>query len=361
MQLNNNKRDVQLDMYRGLSILYVVCFIHVLYWLNIGKQPFMSMILFEMPVIFFISGASLSFSKNPRPVKKTLKSRFYRLLLPYYIYAAVMVVIVAALSVIWNIWYPDIEMVFGTKAASKYMFNITEYTWSDFVAIIKTTDIPQSPYIWHLWFIKPYLLLSCTFDVQKKILLNVNRGGYLCICTLMFISADIFTSSELLRTLLFYNIFMVMGFCYYKDCKEHIVMLTGFVSAVFVLLLIYVFHIDFCPMQSHKFPPDTLFLFYNISIICILSIIMKRITIPEWKILRIWNERGYTLYLYQSIVFFVVYGIHLAIVKKIPSVIAQAIICSSLIFVISTVVSFASYNMEVKITRFIKNIINYST
>ena len=177
----------------------------------------------------------------------------------------------------------------------------------------------------------------------------------------MFISADIFTSSELLRTLLFYNIFMVMGFCYYKDCKEHIVMLTGFVSAVFVLLLIYVFHIDFCPMQSHKFPPDTLFLFYNISIICILSIIMKRITIPEWKILRIWNERGYTLYLYQSIVFFVVFGIHLAIVKKIPSVIAQAIICSSLIFVISTVVSFASYNMEVKITRFIKNIINYST
>ena len=170
MQLNNNKRDVQLDMYRGLSIFYVVCFIHVLYWLNIGKRPFMSMILFEMPVIFFISGASLSFSKNPRPVKKTLESRFYRLLLPYYIYAAVMVVIVAALSVIWNIWYPDIEMVFGTKAASKYMFNITEYTWSDFVAIIKTTDIPQSPCIWHLWFIKPYLLLSCTFDVQKKIL-----------------------------------------------------------------------------------------------------------------------------------------------------------------------------------------------
>ena len=352
---------MQLDMYRGLSILYVVCFIHVLYWLNIGEQPFMSMVLFEMPVIFFISGASLSFSKNPRPVKKTLKSRFYRLLLPYYIYAAVMVMIVAALSVIWYLWYPDIEMVFGTKVASKYMFNITEYTWSDFVAIIKTTDIPQSPCVWHLWFIMPYLLLSCTFDIQKKILQNVNRGVYFCICILMFISADIFSFSELLRTLLFYNIFIVMGFCYYKDCKEHIIMLTGFVSAVFVLLLIYVFHIDFCPMQSHKFPPDTLFLFYNIFIICILSIIMKRITIPEWKILRIWNERGYTLYLYQSIVFFVVFGIHLAIVKKIPSVIAQAIICSSLIFVISTVVSFASYNIEVKITHFIKNIINYST
>lgn len=58
-------------------MLYVVCFIHVLYCLKIGEQPFMSLVLFEMPVIFFISGASLSFNKNPRPIIKTQKSRFY--------------------------------------------------------------------------------------------------------------------------------------------------------------------------------------------------------------------------------------------------------------------------------------------
>ena len=178
METNNKSRDIQLDMYRGLSMLYVVCFIHVLYWLKIGEQPFMSLVLFEMPVIFFISGASLSFNKNPRPIIKTLKSRFYRLLLPYYIYAAVMVAVVAVLSVIWHFWYPEIENVFGTKVASKYMFDITEYSWSDIVAIIKTSNIPQSPCVWHLWFILPYLVLSCTFDIQKRILQKVDRGVF---------------------------------------------------------------------------------------------------------------------------------------------------------------------------------------
>lgn len=179
IKINDNKRDMQLDMYRGLSMLYVVCFIHVLYWLKIGDQPFMSLVLFEMPVIFFISGASLSFNKDPRPIMKTLKSRFYRILLPYYIYAMVMVVIVAALSIIWYYWYPNIEQIFGTKVASKYMFDIRDYTWHDIASILKTSNVPQSPCVWHLWFILPYLVLSCTFDIQKRILQKVNGGVFM--------------------------------------------------------------------------------------------------------------------------------------------------------------------------------------
>lgn len=111
-------------------------------------------------------------------------------------------------------------------------------------------------------------------------------------------------------------------------------------------------------MQSHKFPPDTIFLLYNIFSICSLSLIMKRITIPEWKVLQIWNERGFTLYLYQSIVFFVVFGIHLAIVKKIQSPILQAIICSTLMFVLSTAVSSITFKLELRIVGFVKRIVN---
>lgn len=177
-------------------------------------------------------------------------------------------------------------------------------------------------------------------------------------CIVLFIVAEMLSFSGLLRTILFYNIFMVIGFSYYKNCKEKMIIRTGVISVIFVIFLVYVFNIDFCPMQSHKFPPDTIFLFYNIFVICVLSIIMKRITIPEWKIFRIWNERGYTLYLYQSIVFFVVFGIHLAIVNKIPSVIVQAIICSTLMFVLSTAVSSITYNFEVRIVRFVKRIVN---
>ena len=60
------ERDKQLDLYRGLSMIYVVCFIHVIYWLKIGSEPILSLMLFEMPLIFFISGASLSFNKGHR-------------------------------------------------------------------------------------------------------------------------------------------------------------------------------------------------------------------------------------------------------------------------------------------------------
>ena len=177
---------------------------------------------------------------------------------------------------------------------------------------------------------------------------------------MLFIAADLWPLTGLLRTILFYNIFMVMGFCYYRNCMEQIVIWTGIVSAAVVLIMVNVFHIDFCPMQSHKFPPDTLFLFYNVFVVCLFSLIMKLVTIPEWNFLRIWNERGYTLYLYQSIVFFVVFGVHLAIVKKIPSAIMQAIICSTLMFVLSTAVSCFTYKLELKIVHFVKRVIDHS-
>ena len=173
------ERDKQLDLYRGLSMIYVVCFIHVIYWLKIGSEPFMSIMLFEMPLIFFISGASLSFNKGHRSLTKTIWSRIKRVVLPYYIYAVIMVAIVAVLSIVWHYWLPDIISLFGEKVATKYMFNISTYSWNDIWSILSFSGIPQSPCVWHLWFILPYLVLSCSFEIQKRILTKVNRGGVL--------------------------------------------------------------------------------------------------------------------------------------------------------------------------------------
>lgn len=111
-------------------MIYVVCFIHVIYWLKIGSEPILSLMLFEMPIIFFISGASLSFRKEPRSFWNTLCSRFKRVVIPYYIYAVLMIALVAILTLVW-----------------------------------------------HLWFILPYLILSCSFEIQKRILTKINRGG----------------------------------------------------------------------------------------------------------------------------------------------------------------------------------------
>lgn len=167
-------------------MMYVVGFIHVMSWLKIGAEPLMSLVLFEMPVIFFISGASLSFNKKPRSFSATIVSRLKRVVLPYYIYAVVMVFIVAVLSVVWHYWLPNIIGMFGEKVATKYMFDITSYSWGDLWCILSFAGIPQSPCVWHLWFILPYLILSCTFEMQKRILTKINRGGLGLMCNRIF-------------------------------------------------------------------------------------------------------------------------------------------------------------------------------
>ncbi len=79
------KRDVQLDAYRAMLMIYIVCFIHVEFWLGYGKEPMMSLSLVEMPLIFFVSGAALSYRREPRPFWTIVCNRGKRILLPYYI------------------------------------------------------------------------------------------------------------------------------------------------------------------------------------------------------------------------------------------------------------------------------------
>lgn len=347
--MNKQERDYQLDMYRGLAMIYVVCFIHVLYWLGLGGQPLMSVALFEMPVIFFISGASLSFNRNPRPILNTLKNRFFRILLPYYIYAAIMIIVVALLSLVCFLWYSNIEC-----ATKTHMFDITQYTLYDIKQILMTSDIPQIPFVWHLWFIIPYLILSCTFDIQKKLLGKTNSGGYLCLCIILFIITNLLSVNDLFKTVLFYNIFMVMGFCYYKNCKSKLMFMVAVASFIIVIFINTISDKKFCPMQEHKFPPDILFLAYNIFVICILSLILKRIRIPQWRILKIWNERGYTIYLYQNIIIYTIHVAHHVLIKSVPNNITQFVICSILVFILSTLMSSVTYKLEIKIIKTIK-------
>lgn len=332
-------------------MIYVVCFIHVMYWLKIGTEPLNSFILIEMPLIFFISGASLSVNKSSKNFVQTIRSRIKRVLIPYYIYAFMMVAIVALLSVVWYLWYPQIEHIFGTKVASKYMFNITAYSWNDILAILSCSNIPQSPCVWHLWFILPYLILSCTFELQKKVLARVNKGGYCIICIIAFTIISAITHNFLLRYIFCYNIFMVIGFCYYKNIKAKWIVTVGVISALIVAFL-YCEGVAFCPMQNHKFPPDFLFVAYNLTILCATSLLFSRIVIPEFKILQLWNERGYTLYLYQSIVFFVVFAIHLAVINKIPNNFIQAVLCIIIMFFLSTCVSYITYPLEYLIMKY---------
>lgn len=74
MECNVLTRDSQLDLYRALIMIYIVCWIHGIYWFDTANDVVKSISLFEMPIIFFIAGASQKLSK-PKGVVQTIRNR----------------------------------------------------------------------------------------------------------------------------------------------------------------------------------------------------------------------------------------------------------------------------------------------
>lgn len=323
-------RDTQLDAYRSLSMMYIVCIIHLVYWLGIGNEPLKSLILIEMPVIFFISGASLSLKKSNKTFIETLKNRAKRVLLPYYIYAAIMVLFVATM----------------TLFTKRQGYDITSYTLKDVTDILLGNRIAQSPYSWHLWFVMPYMILSCMFVLHQKALAKVKHTPYLIANIIAFILIQHLSKDELLRHIFCYNIFMLAGYCYYRKLSKIQILGILLTTAAGTLALHYLADIRFTPMQDHKFPADIMFLCYTTAALCFLSLIFSYIKIPYKGMLATWNSRGYTIYLWQNIVFFAAGGISYGLSPHIGNGALLACILIPFIFAASTLMSYATYPME---------------
>lgn len=301
-------RDIQLDIYRALMIMYVL-FIHVVYWLRDLEEPYMSMVLFEMVVVFFVSGASLSVSRSRHGLLDTVKGRLRRIVLPFYTYAVVAIAVCALATALLGDTTP-----YGFQPLS-----LRQYGWKDVMSVILCLDVPQVPNNTHLWFIVPYLILSCTFPLQQRLMRHFpNRHLYMAACVLLFLLAQAVTGSELLREVLCYNVFMVAGYLYYKRLGAGCVALVAVVAAA-LLAGYLLLGGSFVPMQAHKFPPDWLFMLYGVLTLSLLSLLLSRVRLPGNRFLNLWSERGYTIYLYQSLVFVVVVLIRLHSYGKIPS------------------------------------------
>lgn len=341
------ERDTQLDIYRALTMVYIICVIHVTYWMGFLYEPFASAILFEMSLIFFISGAALSLRTTERGIWATFLNRLKRVVIPFYIYAAVVVGFMALLTLAWHFFGSNIDSLLGEKATTLKESTLTGYTWNDVLKILTCKSIPKAPFCYHLWFIWPYLILSCTFGFQVQLIRKMNRWLYVVLCIAIFILVQSLTRHMLLREVLFYNIFMVAGYLFYKRINIKTVLAIGILALAILIAL----KDNFAPMQQHKFPPDYMFLVFNMVAICLLYALSQHITLPNWKIFQIWNTRGYTMYIYQNMVFLMVYPFHMALTSKIPFVAGQFIAISVFLFIFSTLLSYLTYPLEQYIMR----------
>lgn len=139
---------------------------------------------------------------------------------------------------------------------------------------------------------------------------------------------------------------MVLGYCYYRQVKMRTIVTALAVSLLLLLGLLMGNLVSFCPMQDHKFPPDYLFLVYNMVVLCVFSLVFSKVRIPQNRWLQLWNVRGYTLYLYQSIVYFGMFAVYLGAVSKIGNHLVEGLICVPLMFVLSTIASYLTYPLE---------------
>lgn len=317
---------MQLDNYRALVMLYIVCFIHVLYWLGLGREPYLSIILVEMPAVFFISGASLSYRKGTRSLWQTFKNRFKRVVIPYYRYAFAMLVLLVLFTIVGSLIHIFFPSLFE-KIPLISTVDICSYSMSDWWKVISFEDIPQLPFVWHLWFILPYLVLSCTFDIQKRLISHVNSHVYIVCCIFLFWVVQRYSDSVLLRNIFCYNIFIVGGYCCYKKLNLLRITALALLSAFILIGYIKIFGHDFVPMQIHKMLPDITFVLYNIFAMSLLGLFFSKVKIPQIKWLDVWNKKGYEFYLYQNIVFCIVALLLKYVYRHIPFVLLQIIAC----------------------------------
>ena len=327
-------RDVQLDHYRALMMLHVI-FGHVIYWLLDGREPYQSFVLFAMAGTFFIAGASVAARPRRRGLWETVVSRFDRVVIPFYVYAAVIIVFsIAAMAIA------------GDKAWIGFeRFIISEYGWKDMLKILLCQEIPGVPFSAHIWFLQPYLILSCTFPLQVKLMKRCNRHFYFVACFLVFLAVQFVTRHELLREVACYNVFMVAGYLYYRRAGVVARVVVGLCAAAAIVAYVAMGG-HFCPMQGHKFPPDWVFATYGIFALCAVSLLLGRIRIPANRFLEIWNVRGFNIYLYQSVVF-----VFVAILSsRLKANVAVPAVClavdSVLAILLATALSFVTYPLE---------------
>lgn len=264
-------------------MIYIVCWIHVLYWLNIPLLN-KSYFLVEMPIIFFIAGASSRLAK-PKTEKEIILNRFKRVFVPYYKYAIISIILFGLYGIFSNKIIPAISI--------KQLFEI-----------ILGLDIPCVPLAYHIWFILPYFIISI---IPKKFESKLLGGTIIAIAFLDLLnsfypnlSTDLRGGYMIVKEILAYNLFYICGYLFYHQLSKRKITII-FIFCVLLFMCISPFYPY--DMQINKFPPNLFFIAYNGATLSFLGLVFSYLHMPKIKILDKWNRNGYGIYIYQNYYF----------------------------------------------------------
>jgi surface polysaccharide O-acyltransferase-like enzyme len=270
--------------------------IHCLYWPGfVGPtwSVLKSLFLFEMPVLFFVAGASNGLGRS-RGWLPFLRSRLSRVLIPYWAYAAVCLALeMGKASSFLGLSRP---MVLGW---------LVPYS-------MPLSTIP--PLAWHLWFIPVYLVVMTLFPALRAV--HERTPAWARFVPLLVLAGAIVGLDHLggwafSRNLVFYSFWVALGL-FYPRFKTHpwhhsTILATSLAAfgAVTALVLSGAYGADF---QWNKFPPNFAFLLLGIGHLGLLTLLrlpllaLARQPLVS-RLIAPYREYGFTIYLFHPLIF----------------------------------------------------------
>ncbi len=296
-------RDPFLDRLRGLTMMWVV-FVHVPYWTGLFSEYPMyiikSFLLIEMPLLFFITGASNTFSTK-RSYLSFIRKKYARILVPYWVYSIVCFI----LTILF--YFNNGESPSVLKSAKILIL------W--LVPIDR--QVTPLPYLtWALWYIPIYLIVIATFPLLMKI--QKSRFRYTPFLILpSFVCVFDTLNIGVLQSVSFYLIWTYLGLyypiivkCAKEKCLGIWVLIIETVCALIILALLQ--NNGILDMQVNKFPPNMMFLAFSVLFFGILfqssrklNTVMKIVEGNRTLSLLVekYSQHSMTIFLYQSFIF----------------------------------------------------------
>lgn len=291
-------RDKTLDHLRGLAMLWVI-WVHVLYWGGIYNYYPLSILkswcLFEMPLFFFITGASNSLTrKNNENYFLYVLRKWERVLIPYWIFAAI-----CAFLTIVNLHRTE---SLGMKAVIKIFI-----LWMLPIDHQYTTI----PYLtWAIWFIPVYLCVIVIFPMLRRIHTSQYRKIGFILLILLFLFASYLQKGFMMKVS-FYSLWTYAGLYYpeFLGLKLNSTQARTFIliniGDIALLAALKFWGMSF-DMQANKFPPNIMFACYSVvaisTVLYVFSVVSKHIHYKNCfvcKLFSLYCEKSMTVFLYQ--------------------------------------------------------------
>lgn len=209
------------------------------------------------------------------------------------------------------------------------------------------------------------MVYNCIFpiildDKNSNTFLKVLKPFFYLLINILVIAILDFSMSDfeefrpfiIFKEIIVYNVFYISGYCFYINKKTFKEL---FLILIVSLILLYVFCWGKFPLiQEEKFPPTSIFLFYGIVMLSLLSIIFRIIKIRDVKLPKIWNHGGFTIYLYQNYAFWFYTVGSSFLLKLVPEYLYfyHSFIFSALvIFILSSILGCLFYPIECKVIK----------